>query len=97
KAGKLPVAALSVEYALEYGVDHLELDPDAIAAGQRVVVIDDLLATGGTAVAAASLVRRAGGQVERALFVIELPDLGGATRLSERGISAGTLVSFKGD
>lgn len=96
KPGKLPVEAISTEYALEYGFDRLELDPLAIEAGQRVVVIDDLLATGGTAEAAVRLVREAGGMIDLALFVVELPDLGGATRLAEGDISAKALVAFEG-
>lgn len=96
KPGKLPIPAISTEYALEYGTDRLELDPDAIAIGQRVVVIDDLLATGGTAGAAVRLVREAGGHVEHALFVIDLPELGGAEHLATFGIVSQALVSFEG-
>ncbi len=96
KPGKLPVPSLSTEYALEYGVDTLELDPGAIAASQRVVVIDDLLATGGTASAAVRLVRQAGGIAEHALFVIALPDLGGAECLAREGVASLAMLSFDG-
>jgi adenine phosphoribosyltransferase len=96
KPGKLPVPVLAIDYALEYGTGTLELDPGSIASGQRVVLIDDLLATGGTAKATAHLVRSAGGVVEDALFVIDLPDLGGAARLSEQGIAARAMFAFEG-
>jgi adenine phosphoribosyltransferase len=96
KPGKLPVPALSVSYALEYGTDSLELDPGAIADGERVVLIDDLLATGGTAEAAALLIRMAGGELNHALFVIDLPDLGGAKRLARDGIEVDALIAFEG-
>lgn len=97
KPGKLPVATMGIDYALEYGTDRLEIDPGAIAAGQRVVIVDDLIATGGTALAAAQLLRQAGGQVDHALFVIDLPDLGGADRLREAGLVVHALMEFEGD
>lgn len=97
KPGKLPVATLGVDYALEYGKDRLEIDPGAILAGQRVVIVDDLIATGGTALAAVDLLRRAGAVVEQALFVIDLPDLGGAARLRDAGVEVTTLFHFDGD
>jgi adenine phosphoribosyltransferase len=96
KPGKLPVPSLALDYALEYGTDTLEVDPGAIGDGQRVVLIDDLIATGGTACAAAQLLRAAGGLVEQALFVIDLPDLGGADRLRQAGIAVATLIDFPG-
>lgn len=96
KPGKLPVPVLALDYALEYGTGTLEIDPDAIAAGQRVVVIDDLLATGGTALAATQLLRKAGASVEHALFVIDLPDLGGGTRLRAAGLTVSALMEFPG-
>lgn len=96
KPGKLPVAVLSIDYSLEYGTDTLEIDPDAIAQGQRVVVIDDLIATGGTALAAAQLLRKAGAVVDHALFVIDLPDLGGAERLRQADLQVQALVDFPG-
>ena len=97
KPGKLPVATIDVEYELEYGTDRLEMDPNAVEAHERVVIVDDLIATGGTALAAAQLLRRAGARVENALFVIDLPDLGGARKLREVDISVGTLLHFDGD
>ena len=96
KPGKLPVPVLALDYALEYGTGTLEIDPDTIPAGSRVVVIDDLLATGGTALAATQLLRRAGAQVDNALFVIDLPDLGGADRLRNAGLALSSLMDFPG-
>jgi adenine phosphoribosyltransferase len=96
KPGKLPVPVLAIDYALEYGSDTLEVDPDAVADSQRVVLIDDLIATGGTALAALQLLRKAGARVEQALFVIDLPDLGGAVRLRQAGLAAEALMAFPG-
>lgn len=97
KPGKLPVPTLGIDYALEYGTDRLEVDPGAIADGQRVVIVDDLIATGGTAVAAAKLLRLAGARVDHAVFVIDLPDLGGAATLTGQDISVASLMAFDGD
>ncbi|MBI1402866.1 MAG: adenine phosphoribosyltransferase [Porphyrobacter sp.] len=97
KPGKLPIATIGIDYALEYGTDRLEIDPQAIAPGQNVVMVDDLIATGGTALASAELLRMAGAQVSHALFVIDLPDLGGAERLRAAGIAVSTLMEFEGD
>ncbi|MFT4026566.1 MAG: adenine phosphoribosyltransferase [Novosphingobium sp.] len=96
KPGKLPVPSLALDYALEYGTDTLEVDPGAIGDGQRVVLVDDLIATGGTARAALQLLRTAGGIVDQALFVIDLPDLGGADRLRAEGITVAALIDFPG-
>ena len=96
KPGKLPVPVLALDYALEYGTDTLEVDPGAIAAGQKVVLIDDLIATGGTALAAVQLLRQAGAVVEQALFVIDLPDLGGADRLRAADLKVDSLIAFPG-
>ncbi len=96
KRGKLPVPTIGIDYALEYGTDRLELDPGAIGEGRRVLLVDDLIATGGTALAAARLLREAGGVVEQALFVIDLPDLGGADRLRSEAIGVDALVNFCG-
>ena len=96
KPGKLPVPTIGIDYALEYGADRLEIDPGAVRAGQRVVIVDDLIATGGTALAAAQLLRRAGARVEHALFAIDLPDLGGAARLREADIAVEALMAFEG-
>lgn len=96
KDGKLPGATITQDYTLEYGVDRLAMHIDACAAGARVQLTDDLIATGGTALAAARLVERAGGVVVGASFVIDLPDLGGADRLRASGISVDALVGFSG-
>ena len=96
KPGKLPIETIGVDYDLEYGTDRLEIDAGAIAAGQRVVIVDDLIATGGTALAAASLLRQAGATVERALFVIDLPELGGADKLRASGVTVDALMAFDG-
>ncbi|MFY8194582.1 adenine phosphoribosyltransferase [Novosphingobium sp. B1] len=96
KPGKLPVKTIGIDYALEYGRDRLEIDPTAIAQGQRVVIIDDLIATGGTALAAAELLRMAGASVTHALFVIDLPDLHGAARLRDAGLTVEALMDFPG-
>jgi len=96
KPGKLPVPVLAIDYALEYGTDTLEVDPGAVAQGQKVVIVDDLIATGGTACAALTLLRRAGAVVEEALFVIDLPDLGGAERLRAQGVTVRPIMDFPG-
>ena len=97
KDGKLPGATIAVDYALEYGADRIVMHEDALVPGQRVLLIDDLIATGGTAAAAVRLIRKAGGVVEAAGFVIDLPDLGGAERLRGEGVEVGALVAFEGD
>ncbi|MEO0905935.1 MAG: adenine phosphoribosyltransferase [Pseudomonadota bacterium] len=97
KPGKLPVDTIGVDYALEYGTDRLEVDPAAIAPGMRVAIVDDLIATGGTALATAELLRQAGARVDHALFVIDLPDLGGANGLRNAGIEVEALMEFEGD
>ena len=96
KAGKLPGRTIGIDYSLEYGAARIELDPDAIAEGERVLLVDDLIATGGTALAGAELLRQAGAVVDHALFVIDLPDLGGADALRAAGIEADALVAFPG-
>ena len=97
KDGKLPGATIAEDYALEYGTDRLEMDPGAIEPGQNVIIVDDLIATGGTALASAELLRMAGAVISHALFVIDLPDLGGAERLRAAGIKVGALMAFEGD
>ena len=97
KKGKLPWATIGQDYALEYGVDRLEIHTDAIARGDQVLVIDDLIATGGTAEAAIRLVEAFGGAVVGCSFVIELPDLGGRGRLKALGHSIAALCVFEGD
>lgn len=96
KAGKLPVPVLSVDYALEYGAATLELDPTTVAPGSTIVVVDDLLATGGTALAAVSLLRRAGAVVDQALFAIDLPELGGRRLLRDASVTPMALMEFAG-
>ena len=97
KDGKLPGATIAEDYALEYGTDRLAMHVDACARGARVLILDDLLATGGTALAAARLVRRAGGELIGARFIVDLPDLGGSRALAEAGIEAISLFAFDGD
>ncbi|MDO5053990.1 adenine phosphoribosyltransferase [Pasteurella oralis] len=96
KPGKLPRETISQSYQLEYGQDTLEIHTDAIAQNDNVLIIDDLLATGGTIEATAKLVVRLGGEVKHAAFVINLPDLGGEKRLNDLGIETYTLVNFEG-
>ena len=96
KHSKLPGAVIGVNYALEYGEDRVEVHADAVKPGARVLVVDDLIATGGTAVAGVELVRRAGGIVAEAAFVIDLPDLGGAARLREHNVEPVALMTFEG-
>lgn len=96
KAGKLPVPTIGVDYALEYGSARIELDPAAIQWGERVLLVDDLLATGGTALAGAQLLRQAGAVVDAALFVIDLPELGGGEALRRAGVEPNTLFDFPG-
>ena len=96
KPGKLPVPSLAIDYALEYGTDTLEIDPGSVAQGQQVVIVDDLIATGGTALAATQLLRQAGASITHALFAIDLPDLGGADRLRSAGLVVNALMAFPG-
>lgn len=97
KPGKLPVQTLGVDYDLEYGSARLEIDPSVLPAGTRVALVDDLIATGGTALAAAQLVRDAGGELAGAHFVIDLPDLGGSAKLREAGVATSALLGYAGD
>jgi adenine phosphoribosyltransferase len=96
KKGKLPHATRAVEYALEYGNDAMEMHMDAVLAGERVFLVDDLIATGGTALAAVQLLREAGAEVVALGAVIDLPDLGGAERLRKAGVSVTALAAFGG-
>jgi len=96
KAGKLPMAVIGEDYALEYGIARLECDPTLICAGENVLLVDDLIATGGTALAAANLLRRAGAECRQALFVIDLPELGGTAALREAGVESHALMEFAG-
>jgi adenine phosphoribosyltransferase len=97
KKGKLPGKAIGQDYELEYGIDVIEIHEDAISVGQPVLLVDDLIATGGTADAAVKLLRKLRADVIGAAFVIDLPDLGGLARLRKLGIECHTLVAFEGD
>ena len=97
KDGKLPGATIAEDYALEYGTDRLAMHVDACAPGARVLIVDDLLATGGTALAAARLVKWAEGDIVGARFIVDLPDLGGSKALADAGIEAVCLMEFAGD
>ncbi|MEQ1769816.1 MAG: adenine phosphoribosyltransferase [Devosia sp.] len=96
KKGKLPGETIGQNYALEYGVDTIEIHADVLDSSDTVLLIDDLVATGGTAVAAVQLLRRTGARIEKAGFVIDLCDLGGARKLRDLGISVSALVEFPG-
>jgi len=96
KKGKLPHETLRVAYALEYGTDEIEIHRDAVAHGERVLLVDDLIATGGTALAAVQLLETLGATIVAAAFVIDLPELGGGAKLRARGIATHTLLSFDG-
>jgi len=96
KKGKLPFETYEQDYQLEYGTDTLQIHADAVSEGQRVLVIDDLIATGGTAEAAIKLLQRTKCDVVGAAFVIDLPDLGGATRIEALGVAVTALVTFSG-
>jgi len=96
KEGKLPHRTRAVEYALEYGSDVMEMHLDAILEGERVMLVDDLIATGGTALAAVSLLTEAKAQIVAAAFVIDLPDLGGAQRVRAAGVPVQALIAFDG-
>jgi len=96
KKGKLPHRTVSVEYALEYGTDHMEMHHDAVLEGEKVLLIDDLIATGGTAEAAIKLLRGNGAEVVAACFVVDLPELKGADRLRAMGVPVSTLIDFDG-
>ena len=96
KKGKLPWKTIGESYALEYGVDIIEMHADAITPGQRILVVDDLIATGGTADAAVRLIERSGGVVTGATFIIDLPDLSGMEKLKSRGFACHALVTFAG-
>jgi len=96
KKGKLPGATIGVDYDLEYGTDRLELHVGAVLPGYRVMIVDDLIATGGTALACAKLLRQAGAEVVGAVFAIDLPDLGGADRLRAEGVPVSALMEFGG-
>ena len=96
KAGKLPAETYSQDYELEYGTDTLEMHTDAVAPGDRVLVVDDLIATGGTVAAAIALLQRVDADIVGAAFIIDLPDLGGMARLGALGIESRALLTYPG-
>jgi adenine phosphoribosyltransferase len=96
KKGKLPAQTVGRDYELEYGADRVEMHVDALAAGERVLLVDDLIATGGTAQAACKLIESVGAVVAECCFVIDLPELGGRARLEEEGYGVHALVQFEG-
>jgi adenine phosphoribosyltransferase len=96
KKGKLPGKTIGQDYELEYGTDVIEVHEDAIREGERILIVDDLIATGGTAEAGAKLVRKVGGVLVGAAFIIDLPELGGAAKLEAQGIPCHTLIAFEG-
>lgn len=96
KAGKLPGRTVGIDYVLEYGTDRLELHEGQVAQGARVLLVDDLIATGGTAIAAAQLLREQGASVLMALFAIDLPDLGGMAALEAEGVASSAIIAFGG-
>jgi adenine phosphoribosyltransferase len=97
KKGKLPAKTVGQEYELEYGTDRIEMHVDAVSQGERVLLVDDLIATGGTAIAACKLIESMGGTVVECCFVIDLPDLGGRARLEKHGYKVFALCEFEGD
>jgi adenine phosphoribosyltransferase len=96
KKGKLPHQTVRMAYVLEYGTDEMEMHVDAIGKGERVILVDDLIATGGTAEGAVKLLRQIGAEVLAACFIIDLPELGGADKLRALGVPVRTLVAFEG-
>jgi adenine phosphoribosyltransferase len=96
KKGKLPHTTVRVAYSLEYGLDEMEMHEDAVSRGERIILVDDLIATGGTAEAAVRLLRKLGVEILGASFVIDLPELGGSRKLQALGVPVRTLVSFEG-
>jgi adenine phosphoribosyltransferase len=96
KKGKLPWKTIQQEYALEYGTDTVEMHVDALSHGKRVLLVDDLIATGGTAGAAVKLIRRLGGEILGAAFIVDLPELGGAKLIEAEGIKVHALMAFEG-
>jgi len=96
KKGKLPHKRVSIAYSLEYGLDEMEIHEDAVVSGERVILVDDLVATGGTAEGAVKLLRQMGAEVLAACFIIDLPDLGGADKIRKLGVPVRTLISFEG-
>jgi adenine phosphoribosyltransferase len=96
KRGKLPHETVRIAYSLEYGLDEMEMHKDGIRPGEKTILVDDLIATGGTAEAAVKLLKEIGADVIAAIFVIDLPDLGGRARIEQLGVPVRTLVEFPG-
>ena len=96
KKGKLPFETVRIAYSLEYGIDEMEMHKDAVSEGERVILVDDLIATGGTAEGAVKLLRNMGAEVLAACFIVDLPELGGAAKLRALGVPVRTLVRFEG-
>jgi adenine phosphoribosyltransferase len=97
KKGKLPHETVRVAYSLEYGIDEMEMHKDAVSQGERVILVDDLIATGGTAEGAVKLLTQMGAEIVAACFVIDLPDLGGRKKLEALGVEVNTLIAFEGE
>jgi len=97
KKGKLPHETVRIAYSLEYGVDEMEMHKDAVKAGEKVILVDDLIATGGTAEGAVKLLQQMGAEVVASCFVIDLPDLGGRRKIEALGVPVRTLIEFEGD
>ncbi len=97
KKGKLPHATVGRDYQLEYGTDRVEVHHDAILEGEKVLLVDDLIATGGTAMASVELIEEIGGDIVACAFIVDLPDLGGAKRIRDKGLALHTLCEFEGD
>lgn len=96
KKGKLPHDTVRIAYSLEYGVDEMEMHRDAIVPGEKVILVDDLIATGGTAEAAVKLLQQMGADIVSACFIIDLPDLGGRRKLEALGVNVRTLIAYEG-
>ena len=96
KKGKLPHTKVTIAYSLEYGIDEMEMHADAVVPGEKVILVDDLIATGGTAEGAVKLLKQIGADVVAACFVIDLPDLGGARKIRDLGVPVRTLLEFAG-
>src|SRR5437868_8611096 len=96
KKGKLPHTTVRVAYSLEYGIDEMEMHEDAVSKGERVILVDDLIATGGTAEGAVKLLRQMGAEVAAACFIVDLPELGGADKIRKLDVPVRTLISFEG-
>jgi adenine phosphoribosyltransferase len=97
KRGKLPAEVVSQEYALEYGTDKIEVHKDALKNGERVLLVDDLLATGGTALAAAALIEKLGAKIVEMCFIVDLPDVGGKKKILKNGYQVFALTEFEGE